>query len=172
MSESTGPRRHEILRRPDAARRFFSVEVIHPAPIIMSFPASAPSAVRNGIIRASKVLFADPGLAATALRSTVEGFLTEAGVGSRASSGGFRSLERRLTDWCDGNPTHSQVANLLDAIRWLGNEGTHEDANLTVAEVMEGATILDEALHRWYTGPDLEAKAAAIIGARGSVRAT
>ncbi|GAB3707319.1 hypothetical protein GCM10028815_20080 [Mariniluteicoccus flavus] len=123
-------------------------------------------------MRASRALFPDPGLAATALRSTVEGFLTAQGIANRKASGGFRSLNERLSEWRQKGQTHDQVGNLFAAIQWLGNDGTHEDADLTVAAVAQGAAILDEAFHRWFTGPDLDAKATAIINERGPAKTT
>ena len=55
-------------------------------------------------------------------------------------------------------------------MKWLGNVGTHEDSDLTTAEVLDGAILLDEAFHRLYTGPDIDARAQTINTAEGPNR--
>ena len=59
---------------------YYTVRHLHPPMLMMPIPKSAPDEVREGILRASRVLFADPGLAATALRATVERFLSSQGI--------------------------------------------------------------------------------------------
>lgn len=152
---------------------FYTVGSVYPPPLMMSIPATAPEPVRDGIVRASSVLLTAPGLAATALRGTVERFLTTEGVQRKTPNGGFRTLEQRLVDWTTADGAEAgrkQVGQMLSAVKWLGNAGTHENADLTVPEVLEGATLLDEAFHRWYKGPDLDGKALAIIQAKGPKR--
>lgn len=66
--------------------------------LLMPIPKSAPEEVREGVLRASRVLFADPGLAATALRATVELFLTSQGISAVSTNGEFRSADSRITE--------------------------------------------------------------------------
>jgi len=161
---------HIDLGASDPYSAFYTVGQIYPPPLMMSIPAAAPESVREGIVRASRVLLTDPGLAATALRGTVERFLTTEGVRRQTADGGFRAVHLRLDEWRNADDSREQVGHLLSAVKWLGNAGTHEDADLTVLEVLEGATLLDEAFQRWFRGPDLDAKALAIIQAKGPAR--
>jgi hypothetical protein len=147
---------------------FHRLEHIYPAPIIMEIPEGAPDDVTKGVTRASRVLLSDPGLSATALRSAVEVFLTTQGVAGTNASGGFRSVDARIKEWKKSDATRSQVADLLLAVKWLGNKGTHEDSLLDFKEVLEGAALLDEAFHRTYAGPDLDAKARRMIEKHGN----
>ncbi|SDE25191.1 DUF4145 domain-containing protein [Auraticoccus monumenti] len=146
---------------------YYTVKHLHPPMLLMPIPTSAPSEVREGVLRASRVLFVDPGLAATALRATVERFLTAEGIPGM-SNGQFRSAHARIEEWRDADPARPSVADLLFAVKWLGNAGTHEDSNLTTIEVLDGARVLDEAFHRLFTGPDIDAHARGIIAAKGS----
>lgn len=145
---------------------YYTVRHLHPPILIMSIPQSAPDTVREGIQRASRVLFADPGLAATALRATVERFLTSEGIAGTHSNGKFRNAHDRIKEWRDADPDRPKVADLLFAVKWLGNAGTHEDSDLTTIEVLDGARVLDEAFHRLFAGPDIEAHASAITTTR------
>lgn len=126
--------------------------------------------MREGVRRASRVLFADPGLAATALRATVELFLTSESIAATRSNGQFRSAHERINEWRDADPSRPPVSDLLFAVKWLGNAGTHEDTNLLTIEVLDGARVLDEAFHRLFTGPDIDLYARTINEARGPVR--
>jgi len=146
---------------------FHRVEHMYPAPTIMEIPERAPDDVARGVLRASRVLLSDPGLAATALRSAVELFLTAQGVPGIQASGRFRPLDDRIKEWKKGDANRSQVADLLLAVKWIGNKGTHEDSELALVEVLEGAALLDEAFHRTYAGPDLDAKARSVIEKHG-----
>lgn len=149
---------------------YYKVTHLHPPMLLMPIPQSAPEEVREGIRRASRVLFADPGLAATALRATVERFLTSEGVSPTRPSGQFRSAHDRIREWGDADPSRPAVADLFFAVKWLGNAGTHEDSDLTVIEVLDGARVLDEAFHRIFTGPDIDAHARTINAAKGPSR--
>lgn len=149
---------------------YYSVTHLHPPMLIMPIPASAPNEVREGVLRASRVLFADPGLAATALRATVERFLTSEGISATRPTGQFRTAHDRIKEWRDADPNRPPVADLLFAVKWLGNAGTHEDSDLTTIEVLDGARVLDEAFHRLFTGPDIDAHAQNINAAKGPSR--
>lgn len=148
----------------------YNLTHLHPPMLIMPIPEAAPEEVREGVLRASRVLFADSGLAATALRSTVERFLSTQGIASISGSGRFQSASERIDQWLAVDRKRKPVADLLSAVKWLGNAGTHEDSALTITEVLEGASMLDEALHRLYTGPDIDAHAQIINTARGPFR--
>lgn len=122
------------------------------------------------MLRASRVLFADPGLAATALRATVERFLSSEGISTTRSTGQFRNVHEHIKEWRDADSNRPSVADLLFAVKWLGNAGTHEDSDLTTIEVLDGARVLNEAFHRLFTGPDIDAHAQAINAAKGPSR--
>lgn len=149
---------------------YFTVAHLHPPLLLMPIPKSAPGEVREGVLRASRVLFADPGLAATALRATVERFLTSQGVSATRSTGQFRNVHERINEWRDADSDRPPVADLFFAVKWLGNAGTHEDSDLTTIEVLDGARVLDEAFHRIFTGPDIDAHAQIINAAKGPSR--
>ncbi len=149
---------------------YYTVTHLHPPMLMMPVPQSAPVEVREGVMRASRVLFADPGLAATALRATVERFLTSEGISATQASGSFRTAHDRIQEWRDADANRPAVADLFFAVKWLGNAGTHEDSDLTVIEVLDGARVLDEAFHRLFTGPDIDAHAQTINADKGLSR--
>lgn len=150
---------------------YFRVIHVHPTLHLMPVPEAAPEEVRDGVLRASRVLLVDPGLAATALRAAVERLLTFENISATTPKGRFRPAHDRIEEWRDVNPPErSAIADLFFAVKWLGNAGTHEDADLTMDEVLSGAKLLDEAFHRLYTGPDLDTQAQTINLAQGPHR--
>ncbi len=147
---------------------YYTVKHFHPPLLMMPAPKTAPDQVKGAILRASRVLFTDPGLAATALRATVEVFLTTQNIAATLPNGKFRSAHERIKEWVDADPTRPHLADLFFAIKWLGNIGTHEDADLTTLQVLDGARVLDEAFHRLFTAPSIVAHAQALNAGKGS----
>lgn len=146
---------------------YYTVTHVHPPILMMPAPKAATDQVKDAIVRASRVLFADPGLAATALRATVEVFLTTQNIESTGPTGEFRSAHARIREWGDADPSRPQLAGLLFAVKWLGNAGTHEVSDLNVKQVLDGAKVLNEAFHRLFTAPDIDAHAEAINAGKG-----
>lgn len=145
---------------------YYSLVTLHPAIDLLTLPEAAPDQIRDGVRLASRVFFTDHGLAATALRGTVERFLTTAGVLSKTPNGKFRTLADRLEEWEKAGSDHPRIKPLLTAIRWLGNEGTHEDSKLERAEVITGIHVLDDAFHRIFVSPEIDLQAQGIAAAR------
>lgn len=143
------------------------VDHITPPLALMQLPTGTPDAIQEGVERAAAVLFADPGLAATALRLVVEQFLTSQGVPDIRSSGGFIGADERIKTWKKGAAERGRVADLLLAVKWIGNAGTHSLSTLTIKEVLDGVEFLDEAFHAQFVGPDIDARARAVNAARG-----
>lgn len=145
---------------------FYKVDYFSPALRLISLPEDVPTSVDEAVERASRVLFADPGLAATALRASVERFLTHVGVPSERSNGGFISLDDRLKEWRK-TAGSDRPADLFLAVKWIGNRGTHEVGNLSVDDVIDGAEFIDEALHVLFTAPELDARARVVSERKG-----
>lgn len=149
---------------------FYTFRSFSPPLQLMRLPDGTTEQVQEGVERAEAVLFADPGLAATALRLVVEQFLTAEGISDRRPGGGFASADERIRSWRSAAPGRERVADLLLAAKWIGNAGTHSLATLTVAEVLDGAEFLSEAFHALFEGPTIDARAQAINQARGPIR--
>lgn len=146
---------------------YYTLRHVHPPILMMTAPKAATDEVKHAIARASRVLFVDPGLAATALRATVEVFLTSQDIASTEANGAFRSAHDRIREWGETDPSRPQLADLFFAVKWLGNAGTHEVSDLTAVQVLDGARVLDEAFHRLFTAPDIDAHAQAINAGKG-----
>lgn len=156
----------------DQYTAFYRVRQVHPPLQLMELPENAAvnealGGVADGLRTAGAVVFVAPGLAATALRGCVEVFLSSEGIARTAGKGRFRSLQERLKEWREQPATRDDIADLMLAVKWIGNVGTHEDSTLTARDVLEGANFLNEAFHLLYVSPAISAAAAAINAAKG-----
>ena len=146
---------------------YYRLKHLHPPMLLMSIPKTAPDQMKEGVLGASRVLFTAANVAATALRATVESFMTTEGISPTRANGQFRPAHERIEEWGKVDAARQRVADLFLAVKWLGNAGTHEGANLTTKQVLDGAGLLDEAFHRLFTGPDVDARASLINSAKG-----
>lgn len=135
---------------------FFILRYISPAPQLLLTPKRTPSKVVASIALSSSALWTSPDLAATQLRLAVEELLTSRGV-KRTSVTAKRkrrrlSTQERLDIFA---VTHPDVVHALEAVKWIGNAGTHE-SGLAVEDVVAGAKFLELALRRLYDTSEAE----------------
>lgn len=78
-------------------------------------------------------------------------------------------MDDRLREWRDQDNSREGIADLMLAVKWIGNTGTHEDESLSSHDVLGGVRLLNEAFHRLYVSPAITAAAAAINASRGAV---
>jgi Domain of unknown function (DUF4145) len=135
-------------------------------------PTNTPNAVLEGIDAASRIVWTDPAGAANGLRRAVEAVLDNQKVRKTQTVGHKRV---RL-------PPHQRIRLLkaqqpvaaasLEAVKWLGNEGSHSSAVLTSSHCIESAEYLNHALRILYDKTDaaLVKNVEAINKARGLVR--
>ncbi|WP_159072859.1 DUF4145 domain-containing protein [Streptomyces glaucescens] len=146
--------------------QFFMPEL----PLIQSF-GDCPKQVREMIEAASPVLWVDPSSAANRLRSSVEALMDWEGIPRKWSSNGKSynlSLHRRIERFKTAKPTFSKAADLLLAVKWIGNVGSHGSV-IRVLDVLDAVDILDRIIQQLYdTSPArIERKAEEIIARKG-----
>jgi len=152
---------------PPSYAEFYRVEYFSPPLTLLLLPDDASTEVRAAVDRAGKLLFTEPSLAATALRAAVEHFLSSQGVPAAKSTGGFLSLDTRIRDWRDSTGV-DRVADLLLAVKWIGNAGAHGVGDLSLDDVLNGAEFIDEAFHAIYVAPALDERARVINALKGA----
>lgn len=139
-------------------------------PLIQSF-GDCPKQVRERIEAASPILWVDPSAAANRLRSAVEALMDHEGIPRRWSANGKTydiSLHNRIERFKTVRSEHSKVANLLLAVKWIGNVGSHGSA-IRVHDVLDAIEILDRTIQQVYDTSTalIEEKAEQIIARKG-----
>ncbi|AIS02599.1 hypothetical protein SGLAU_33355 (plasmid) [Streptomyces glaucescens] len=78
------------------------------------------------------------------------------------------SLHRRIERFKTAKPTFSKAADLLLAVKWIGNVGSHGSV-IRVLDVLDAVDILDRIIQQLYdTSPArIERKAEEIIARKG-----
>jgi hypothetical protein len=151
----------------------YSVKYMSPAMILMALPAKCPKEVKEYIQSASEAMFTSPDLAASRIRTSIDELLTSQNVYKFKDKNGKqfrRTTHERIKLFEEKN---KEVANLLEAVKWIGNEGTH-DTTLTISDFLDGVEIYSLALDLLFdTKKDsIRKKAAEINKNKGTKKTT
>lgn len=134
-----------------------------------------PPEVGERVDAAAKILWLDPSAAANRVRTAVEALMDDRGVIRKKPNREGRvvalNLDARIATYKKALPQHTDAADLLLAVKWIGNVGSHEDV-LRVPDVLEGVEFLDDALSLIYGAPsdDVRKRAAEVTARRGRPR--
>ena len=155
--------------------RYMSVEFFSPPIPLIRANENFPNSVLGLMNTASSVLWVDASSAANRVRSAIEELLTLQGIPKalidKNRTRRRRSAHQRIELLKTRKPKFADAADLLMAVKWIGNDGSHGN-ELTVSDVLDGVELLNHALELMYdTSPaDLKRKAAEINKRKGIPR--
>lgn len=114
------------------------------------YPRNTPAEVAREIDASFELFFCNPPSAANRVRISLEHLLTELKVKKFNTKDGRRSylnLHQRI----ELLPKRKEgLKDLLIAIKWLGNAGSHSTKSITMDDVMDAYEIMDEVLAELY----------------------
>lgn len=151
---------------------FYEVEATSPGLRMVDVPERAPEIIRVLAQEAAAVLWTSPPASASALRRAVEAMLDDLRVNktglTKQNKRERLKTHRRIELLSQSRP---EVADGLMAVKWVGNEGSHEAKALRVEQVLDIADVFAYALRLVYDNRDQEIKRriAKINRKRGSV---
>jgi hypothetical protein len=155
----------------DIYEGFYRLTYARPALMLVDCPAGTPESVVAASRAAAEIVWIDPAGAAGRLRVGVEELLTVLQVPQyrKVAKPGKPDKEIRRTthdriEWYgQREQSAAQVAQVLMAVKWIGNAGAHEAA-MEIEDVMEGAEMLGLALRLLYdpSQPNLMRRVAAV----------
>lgn len=127
-------------------RTEYHLEYMSPPPRLARLSSKAPEIVKAGIVQAAKLMWIDPSAAMNRLRSSLEVLMDDLGI---PRSG-------RLHDRINSLATiNSYTAEILQAVKWAGNQGSHGLQDVTVKDVIETVELMQHALELLYDKADL-----------------
>jgi len=112
-------------------------------------PPRTPRSVVKAIESAAAVIWADANAGANRLRVAIDELLTAYGMPRFRNSNGKRwriPTDVRIKEF---RRFEDQVADTLEAVKWIGNQGSHE-SGLSATDVLDGADLLGSALKQLY----------------------
>ncbi|MFD5901035.1 DUF4145 domain-containing protein [Streptomyces microflavus] len=148
------------------APQFFMPEL----PLMQSF-GGCPQQVQERIEAASPILWVDPSSAANRLRSAIEALMDHEGIPRRWSTNGKKydiNLHKRIERFKKEKKDFAKVADLLLAVKWIGNVGSHGSV-IRIHDVLDAIEILDRVIQQLYdtSAAMTEKKAEDIIARKG-----
>lgn len=147
-------RKYDIVPSP----RFF-----YPPVDIFPVPSYVPRDIREELKRSYALYFADPASAANPLRSAIECFMDATGT-IKKSGERYLSLHKRLVEF---NKVNAGIAELLVAIKWLGNDGSHSGHELNQDDLKKAYEVFLYVMDKWFDNLELRIKNHASSLAKG-----
>jgi hypothetical protein len=140
-SDGEGDMEYEEYYRP----LFF-----HPHLMLIDIPKGSPDSVATPLKESFRLFFSAPSAASNNVRIAIEELLTDLNVRRFETSKGkrrFIPLHRRIT-LLPGKFSH--LKDLLIAIKWLGNAGSHSNGKITIDDVMDSYDLIEHILQDIY----------------------
>ena len=128
----------------------FAPLFFEPPLMLLDVPTKCPEAAHAHLLSAFALYFADPGAAVNSARAAVEAVVTDLGVKRFAVSKGKRrplTLHQRILDLPD---KHKEASDILLAVKWLGNAGSHDGKQPTRDDLRVTFDLLEHALSEIY----------------------
>lgn len=148
----------------------FTPTFFQPPLQLIDYASDTPEDVVLSLVKASAVYFSNPSACCNNIRIAAEEVLSSLGVPERSDSNGARlSFKHRI----DRLPVEREQANILfDALRWLGNHGSHAGAGITKEQALEAFELIELLLEEVFSNRrrELRELAQAINNAKGPIQ--
>lgn len=140
---------------------YFTPVLFEPPLRIIKIPKSCPEDVSEPLVESFRLLFASPSAAANSIRVAMEELLTHLKIKRFSKSGGkrrFITLHERI----ELLPRkYSELRELILAIKWLGNAGSHGSGSITFDDVLDAYDLTAHILEEIYAPKRRKLKAMA-----------
>ena len=126
----------------------YHVKFFEPPLQIFTPPIDTPHWVKEALTTSFSTFFSSPSVSLSTLRSVLEVLLDEMGIASSDENGKFLSLAKRIGMLPE---EHRKIVEPANAIRWLGNDGTHAGGfQVRKSDVIDGYRIFEHILIELY----------------------
>lgn len=139
----------------------FSPKFFQPSPPIIKFPVHAdlPDPVVRLLIKSFKLFWCDYDACANRLRASLEALLDGMSIARKKNPDAKRELSLHdrigLITAEKGTPM-DDVKELIMAVKWLGNAGSHELKGINRSELIDGYKMIELCLNRIFPEQNLE----------------
>ena len=139
----------------------FTPKYFNPPLELMDLPKDCPAEAVEHLSESFALFFADPGAALNCVRAAVEAVLTSLGIRRFVLVKGKRrpvNLHQRIQLLPQ---KYDELKDLLVAVKWLGNAGSHDGDKPTAGDVRTTYDLLEHALSEIYEAKGKKLKALA-----------
>ena len=139
----------EINSETDWSRYYivkFRPKYIFPSLKFIDCPNATPKEVKGSVDAAAALYYGHPTACSNTLRIAAEDILTSLGV-PEAEPGKYISFGHRVKEL----PEESTERTLLEAIRWLGNDGSHSKSLITHADAQDAFEVMNLLIEEVYS---------------------
>ncbi|WP_432200156.1 DUF4145 domain-containing protein [Erythrobacter sp. W53] len=135
---------------------YFAPAGLHPAPSPIAIPAGVPEQISDRLTEAAALIWRSSDSAANQLRQAVERLLDHKRVRKTITSKQGRRKRLPLHDRIKEFEASDQAnAELLLAIKWLGNTGSHSEG-MHRKQVLDGFDIIELVLKNMFDRSEME----------------
>ena len=143
---------HDWERQELNWTRLLEPKFFSEAPPVFPIPENCPDHIKHELKRAFSLMWSDIGSSANRLRSAVEVLLDERKVRKTTVNASGRrvrlTLHRRIGLFQN---KYADAAAPLEAVKWLGNVGSHASLDtLTIDDLLDGFELFEHAIERVY----------------------
>lgn len=119
----------------------------HPPLKLMRIPSNVPDKVISKLIESFSVYFASQYAAINSARSVVELILDHLNIDRISTKNKRLNLHQRIELLPN---EYAEIGELLLAIKWIGNAGSHPDEGLLHCDVLDGYEFLEHVLETLF----------------------
>jgi hypothetical protein len=133
-----------------AYQEYFRPLFFEPPLNIITVPTGCPQLVSAPLIESFRVVFSAPSAAANLIRIAIEKILDDLKVKRFKVKDGkrrFVPLHERITLM---PMQYSELREMVLAVKWLGNSGSHENATLTIDDALDAYELTEQILKEIY----------------------
>ncbi len=147
------------------------IETIFPSTPIITAPPSAPAILDSLMAEAASIALLSPSAAANRVRTAIDEVLNSYGIlRFRVSKRTRRKIRVQTHERIEiFKAKNEEVAELLLAVKWIGNTGSHTDS-ISLQEALDGAELFSHAIELLYDtkSHELKKKAKKINARKGA----
>ena len=153
---------------------YYLPKIFIPTIHFFNIPEKCPDNVKSLLIEAFSLTLQSPGSAANKVRAAIENILTEYGVPRYSRKNGKNNrltLDSRIAKAKDKNVVLGELENILYAIKWLGNAGSHANSEILQDDVFDAYELMSHLLSELYhSKADINKLAKAIRKKKGPIK--
>lgn len=145
---------HETENYIHEYETYFSPTFVNPTIHLFDIPKDCPELVRSEITDSFKLFWHDLESCANKIRSSLEVLMDEFKVKKYSNRTGKRTLialHHRIENF-----PKKEITDILLAIKWIGNTGSHKSKNLETIDIVETYSLLEHVLKKLYDDTEME----------------